>query len=202
MFQGHYLNGVRHGKGIEYDSKGKKIFEGEYINDKRWNGIEYIYKGKTLFEVQYINGDKNGKIIMKQYFKKNLIYEGESLNEKRNGKGKEYFKNELIYEGEYLNGKRHGKGIEYNIEKGKFVGEFRNGKKWDGIGFDINDQIEYSINNGNGMIKEYYEGRLVYEGEYENGERHGYGTEYNFLTKDIIYIGRFAFGKKFEKENN
>ena len=179
----------------------KKIFEGEYINDKRWNGTEYIYKGKTLFEVQYINGDKNGKIIMKQYFKKNLIYEGESLNEKRNGKGKEYFKNELIYEGEYLNGKRHGKGIEYNIDKGKFVGEFRNGKKWEGIGFDINDQIEYDIKNGYGMIKEYYEGRLVYEGEYENGERHGYGTEYNFLTRDIIYIGRFAFGKKFGKEN-
>ena len=46
-----------------------------------------------------------------------LIYEGEYLNGKRNGKGKEYYNNnQLKFEGEYLNGKRSGKGIEY-LEK-------------------------------------------------------------------------------------
>ena len=34
------------------------------------------------------------------------IFEGEHLNEKRNGKGKEYKKGKIIYEGEYLNGRR------------------------------------------------------------------------------------------------
>ena len=44
-----------------------------------------------------------------------LIYEGEYLNGKRNGKGKEYnyINNEVEFEGEYLNGKRNGKGKEY-----------------------------------------------------------------------------------------
>ena len=36
-----------------------------------------------------------------------VIFEGEYLNRKRNGKGKEYYKNgKLKFEGEYFNGKR------------------------------------------------------------------------------------------------
>ena len=43
-----------------------------------------------------------------------LLFEGEYLNGKRNGKGKEYFYNsELKFEGEYLNGEKKGK--EKNI---------------------------------------------------------------------------------------
>ena len=40
-----------------------------------------------------------------------LLFEGEYLNGKRNGKGKKFFDEELSFEGEYLNGKRNGKGI-------------------------------------------------------------------------------------------
>ena len=40
----------------------------------------------------------------------NLVYEGDYINGKRNGKGKEYENGKLIYEGEYLDGKRYGKG--------------------------------------------------------------------------------------------
>ena len=38
-----------------------------------------------------------------------IIFEGEYLNGKRNGKGKEYnyYNGKLEYEGEYLNGNRH-----------------------------------------------------------------------------------------------
>ena len=37
IFEGEYLNGVRHGKGKEYDifENGKLIFEGEYLNGER-----------------------------------------------------------------------------------------------------------------------------------------------------------------------
>ena len=42
-----------------------------------------------------------------------MIFEGEYLNDKRNGKGKEFFKQgELKFEGEYLYGKINGKGKE------------------------------------------------------------------------------------------
>ena len=55
------------------------------------------------------------------------------------GKGKEYIMNTniLIFEGEYLNGKRNGKGKEYNINGNLlFEGEYLNGKKVSGIGYD------------------------------------------------------------------
>ena len=77
-----YINGEIKGKVKEYDN-GKLIFDGEYLNGKRWKGMkkEYDYDGNILFEAQYINGAVNGK-------------------------GKEYDKGKLIFEGEYLNGKR------------------------------------------------------------------------------------------------
>ncbi len=52
---------------------------------------------------------------------------------------------ELIFEGEYLN----GKGKEYyNYDKIIFEGEYLNGKKWNGKGYNINNEIEYEIING------------------------------------------------------
>ena len=77
----------------------------------------------------------------------NLIYEGEYLNGKKNGKGKifyksygisedEYFLGEksgsnLIFEGEFLNGKKSGKGKEYNGDNSNLIyeGEYLNWKK-------------------------------------------------------------------------
>ena len=54
IFEGEYLNGKKwNGKGKEYNKDGKLRFEGEYLNGKRWNGKvkEYYDDGKLLFEV-------------------------------------------------------------------------------------------------------------------------------------------------------
>ena len=49
------------------------------------------------------------------HYEDKLIFEGEYLNGKRNGKWKAYNENNiLIFEGEYINGERNGKGKEYN----------------------------------------------------------------------------------------
>ena len=99
----------------------------------------------------------------------NIIYEGEFLNRKINGKGEEYYKNgRLKFEGEYLNGKINGKRKEYNYFFGElsFEGEYLNGKS-------------------NGKGKEYYDdGKLHYECEYLNGKTL-YFIEYN-KNKEII----------------
>ena len=73
-----------------------------------------------------------------------LIFEGEYINGERKGKGKEYhYKyNRLLFEGEYINEKRNGKGKEYNLNNNlKFEGEYKNGKKWNGYGYNIQDDI-------------------------------------------------------------
>ena len=39
LFEGEYLNGKRwNGKGKEYYPNDKLAFEGEFLNRKRWNG--------------------------------------------------------------------------------------------------------------------------------------------------------------------
>ena len=80
------------------------------------------------FEGEYLNDKRNGK--WREYDNvANLIFEGEYLNDKRNGKGKEYScVGKLIFEGEYLNGVRNGKGKEYNyVGNLIFEGEYLKG---------------------------------------------------------------------------
>ena len=35
LFEGEYLNGLRNGKGKEYNEYGTLLFEGEYLNGKK-----------------------------------------------------------------------------------------------------------------------------------------------------------------------
>ena len=81
--------------------------------------------------------------------KGNIIYQYNNIN----GIGKEYNDNgELLFEGEYLNGKRNGKGKEYYWDTGKliFEGEYLNDKKWKGKGYDKLNNIVYELNDGKG----------------------------------------------------
>ena len=212
VFEGEYFKGKRNGKGKEYYIKDKGIFslkkekilkfEGEYLNNKKWNGKGYdINNNKVIYEI------KNGKGLVKEFNLDNeLIFEGEYLNGERNGKGKEYDYNELIFEGQYLNGKRwNGKGygkknkIKYKLEKGKgFVTEYY----W----YNNNILFEGQFINGekNGIIKEYDNmGKLEFKGEYLNGKRNGKGIEYDYtgIRFKGEYLNDKRHGKGIEYEN-
>ena len=91
---------------------------------KKFKLIKYNKIIKNKLNISLINfKDLSGKYIIfdtnkkrKEYLIHNysLIFEGEYINGKRNGKGKEYRINgELEFEGEYLNGKKMEK--EKNI---------------------------------------------------------------------------------------
>ena len=113
IFEFEYLKGEKNGKAREYDRDGNLVFDGEYLNEEKWKGkIKKYYKNKKLkFEYDIVNGliwdgkeyDENGAIICE-------------LNN-GNGIAKEYFLDNVIFEGEYLDGKRNGKGKEYNFWK-------------------------------------------------------------------------------------
>ena len=101
------------------------------FNKSLQNIINMSISNYKFFLQKYTIKESNG--IRKEYYGRNdlLLYEGEYLNGKRNGKGKEYYNNGKIkFEGEYLNGKRNGKGKQYyNNGKIKFKGEYLNGKR-------------------------------------------------------------------------
>ena len=87
-------------------------------------------------------------------------------------KGKGYINNKIEYEGEYL----------FN-------------KKWNGKGYDNKGKIIYTLNKGNGKVKEYHDGVLNFDGEYLNGKRNGKGKQY-FWNKKIEFDGEYLNGKK------
>ena len=99
--------------------------------------------------------ERNGK--GKEFENDKLIFEGEYLDDERNGKGKEYYFNgKLLFEGEYSNDKKNGEGKEYYLS-GKlfFEGEYVDNKKWDGKGYDENNNNIYELIDGNAIIKEF-----------------------------------------------
>ena len=199
IFKGQYLNGKRHGKGTEYNSKGNKLFEGSYINGKKCGkGKEYSNIGnKLIFEGEYKNNERDG--AGKEYFNGKVIFDGKYLDGKiwngkgfsndgkvdfviKNGKGhiKEYNENrKLIFEGEILNGLREGKGKEYFLNgKLYYEGDYKKGIKC-GKGIQYNDF-----------------GWKVYEGDFSDDERNGIGKEYTINDVSIYDEGEFKNDKK------
>ena len=161
-----------------------------------------------------------------------MAYDGEYLNDKKNGYGKYYkfidydYNSDfiLVFEGEYLEGNRwNGKGKEYD-EPNKifFEGEYFKGRRWNGIFFNIFRSKTYEIKFGKGYGIEYMryysyildgiDYFIIYEGEYENGLKNGKGIEYKKFDSDEEYLrldlqkafyeGEFLNGKKMEKEKN
>ena len=125
------------------------------IGEKTGEGKEYILNtDKLIFEGEYINGKRNGK--GKEYLEDGTLkFKGEYLNGKKDGKGEEYYKNgKLKFEGEYKSGKRNGRGKEY-YENGKkiFEGDYLYGKIWNGKGYDKNSEAKFEIKDGKGYKK-------------------------------------------------
>ena len=172
-----------------------KIFKyNKYIQNLiHINLFDYRLNSRTF--IIYLKNGKAREFTSEHY---NLLYEGEYRNGKKNGMGREYHNNyKTLYEGEYLNGERNGKGKEFN-DKGKliFEGDYINGKRWNGNGYDINNNIIYTLKNGNGIIKEYNSnGTLKFEGEYLNGEKNGSGKEYNG-DGELKFEGEYSNGKR------
>ena len=188
-------------------------------NDHKLKLIVYSKAYQKLFNVNYdidyikkksarkIVGEINGK--GKEYTLKTniLLFSGNYLNGKRNGKGEEYYSNgELKFKGEYVNGRilkgkgynskdnlnmvleKNGKGKEY-YHNGmlKFKGEYLNGRRWNGKGYNIKGSLEFEIKYGKGNVREYDDNdTLVYEGEFYNGKRNGKGREYGKCDKFFL----------------
>ena len=53
-------------------------------------------------------------------------------------------------------------------------------RRWNGKGYDTENNIVFELNNGNGYVKDFYNnGYLRFEGNYEKGLKNGEGKEYD-----------------------
>ena len=129
IYEGGYSYRSYNGKGKEYYDNGKILFEGEFLNDVKWNGIGYDPEGNIIYKIA--NGNCEGDIKIYDTDGK-IHYEGGYLNGLKHGKGKLYgYQN--TFEGEFLNGLKNGKGKLYDEEgklefEGEYFRDYRNGK--------------------------------------------------------------------------
>ena len=182
-------------------------------NFQRKLGIDIEDIKKVSGRYKIVDDDGYGKEY--SLITNNILFNGQYINGKKNGYGKEFFENKkLKYTGVYLdNNKFRGHLYDKNgtmmaITKGKtnelyyngnskFIGEYYKNKKWNGKGYNALGNDEYEIKCGKGNVKEFnYFGNLIYEGEYINGERNGYGKEYDSYNGNLIYVGEYLNGKK------
>ena len=116
-------------------------------------------------------------------------------NKKMNVKGILYNKinNEIIYEGELIDGKCDGKG-KYIFETGDYyVGLFKNGlREGKGIQYYKNNKIQYEgmwkEDKRNGSGKYYYENEDYFIGFWKNNEKVGKGELYD-KNGELIKLG-------------
>ena len=179
--------------------KGKYIWEdGKYYKGKFKNnlpngkGIKYYPNGSILYEGDFINGKFEGK--GKYIYDDGDYFIGQYKNGLRNGKGTIYYKNGIImFEGEYINDKKEGNG-KYIWEDGEYyVGQFKNNlPNGKGISYYSNNKIKYEGDYINGKFdgngKYFWEDGKYYIGQEKNGFAHGKGIYY-YSNGDIMYEG-------------
>jgi len=125
VYTGEVINSKRNGIGIFHTPK--QFYEGEFINDL-YDGFGYL---ETIKKICYLgefkNDNKSGTGVQFSLVD-SYIYEGEWLNNHKNGIGKEILPDNSEFEGEFLDGKKHGIGI-YKMSNGrKYEGEFKHNK--------------------------------------------------------------------------
>ena len=168
---------------------------------------EFDYGGNLIFEGEYLNGKRNGKGKEYKIFGP-LEFEGEYLNGAKNGKGKKYYYNGILYfEGEYLNDKKNGKGKEYHIDDGKLIfdGEYLYNEKRKGKLY-IDGQLEFE---GEYLYDKKYDGKgygkngnIIYELSNGNGQVNEYYKYGNYYKLELEFIGEYKNGIKMEKEKD
>jgi len=125
VLEGRFENSLLNGKGFFLD-KQKNKYIGEFRDMKKW-GRGKLITNKLIYEGEFVNDKIEGKGRIK-FLKSGIEYEGTFINDNIEGYGKFKWINGDIYEGEVKNNKMHGNGV-YHYKNGKvFKGLFKNGQ--------------------------------------------------------------------------
>ena len=184
--------GILYTQGEKYEGnfyKGKLLGLGRYIDDE---GICYegIFEdNKLISKATVIKRKENGKKV---------VFFGDLVDFKKEGKGEEICENEYKYTGEFFNNVWHGEGQLENYETGGiYLGEFENGEitgqgifKWKN-GEIYEGNFIKGIKHGKGIHK--WPDGSQYEGKYNNGIREG-KAKYKWAD-GRIFKGHFKDGK-------
>ena len=125
VLEGRFENSLLNGKGFFLD-KQKNKYIGEFRDMKKW-GRGKLITNKLIYEGEFVNDKIEGKGKIK-FLKSGIEYEGTFINDNIEGYGKFKWINGDIYEGEVKNNKMHGNGVYYYKNGKVFKGLFKNGQ--------------------------------------------------------------------------
>ncbi|KNC55603.1 morn repeat protein [Thecamonas trahens ATCC 50062] len=168
VYSGELRDGVPHGRGSFTTTNGD-VFEGEWINGKKHGS----------FVCKYVSGE---------------VFEGEFKDGRRSGHGKHMYPNGSSYEGEYVNDRRHGPGLYctkhdfYDCQK-TWMRKYSHGTLEDEREVYTKFQL-ISDRPGFGFGVWVSDDGTRYEGDHEDGLRHGDGTL--TFADGTQWIGPFA----------
>ena len=158
FYEGEFVNGKRHGYGVQYYSDGA-IYKGEYKNDEM--------HGQGTFS--WLDGHK---------------YIGDFKFGNKDGKGSDFFVSGDKYVGEYVKNKFEGKGTYFFRDGSKYIGDFKNDLYegegtyfWKSSGATYNGQYKNNKRNGLGTYK--WNNDDKYIGYWLNDNQAGKGILFN-----------------------
>jgi hypothetical protein len=190
IYEGRFENGLLNGKGIFLDKKSNK-YVGEFKNMKKW-GKGKLISDKIIYEGDFINNKKEGKGRIK-FLESNVIYEGTFINDNIEGYGIFKYTNGNVYEGEVKNWKMNGNGA-YKYRNGKILkGRFVDNKI---VNYENNQPpfnsplIRQSINNefGNEKFFYHYESKKIINNKENENNTNNYILDYKIQSDIDPYL--------------
>lgn len=156
-------SGKKQGHWIKLDAEKKKIYDGNFVDDRPSGKFTYYYPAGEIKSVTVFS--KNGTVAYTQIFNAGgkLMGHGKYINEKKDSLWKFYDEEGvLISEENYLNGVKDGKSKVF----------YRNGQ--------LAEERNLKAGEMDGPRLKYFEdGQIKYKGQYVKGKVEGKVTFYN-----------------------
>ena len=203
-YEGHWSEGTENGHGMLTFANGNS-YDGEWKDgNENGHGIKkYINVG--VYDGEWKDGDENGHGIMK--YINGDVYDGEWKDGNENGHGTMTFANGNRYDGDWVDGDMNGNGIYTYANGEKYKVTCKEGEIVTKAPFET-PKTSAAANQSNQnpeseaapsqpkseykLIK--FDSGDVYEGETQNGKRHGKG-KYTWADGDF-YEGDWKNGKR------
>ncbi|XP_020351339.1 radial spoke head 10 homolog B isoform X4 [Oncorhynchus kisutch] len=209
VYKGMFSVGVMHGHGLYTWADGVK-YEGEFAFNVPMGHGTYTWLDGSCYEGEVCSGIRHG-VGTYRCANSSVIYRGQWHHSKRHGKGTIYYNQEATswYEGELVNNNREGWGVRCypsgNLYEGQWRNNVRHGEgrmRWLQLGQQYSGIWENGVQHGQGthtwflrrVTGSQYPLRNEYTGDFVQGLRHGQGSFY--YASGALYKGEWKDNRK------
>ncbi|XP_041062838.1 radial spoke head 10 homolog B [Carcharodon carcharias] len=209
VYEGVFSEGLMHGRGTYTWRNGIK-YEGDFSMNTLTGHGTYTWTDGSTYVGEVLNGIRHGQGIFTSAHQ-SVSYTGEWHEAKRHGKGTIYYNQEASswYQGDWVNNVREGWGIRRYKNGNMYEGEWKNFQRhgegtmsWTSTNEEYTGQWENGIQHGFGIHTWFlkrvpgsqYPQRNQYVGELVMGARQGQGKF--FYANGAVYSGEWVANKK------